>query len=192
MQKGVCVGGINEDTCELIRLRNERGGNLSSDAPYVIGDRWEMRVEKAWNARQKPHVEDKQTVPMHKINNIGTLGIVDFIKSHSLGNRITKGNINQAFEECLIFCGTRSFVNREKVPSFSTQFWISDRDLIHSEQWGKPYYLYNNICIRYVGCQAPINKIPVGTIIRLSLANWWNGDGSGEDRCYLQLSGWYL
>lgn len=120
MKNGVCVGGINEDSCELIRLHNERGGNLSSDAPYVIGDRWEMQVENAWNARQIPHIEDKQTTPIRRINNIGTQGIINFINNHPLGNRITDGNINQTFEECLIFGGKRNFVNREKIPSFST------------------------------------------------------------------------
>lgn len=33
MANGVCVGGINEYTGELIRLHNERGGNLKEDAP---------------------------------------------------------------------------------------------------------------------------------------------------------------
>lgn len=51
MRNGVCVGGIIEQTCELIRIHNERGGNLSDDAPYEIGDRWIMNVEDAWNAR---------------------------------------------------------------------------------------------------------------------------------------------
>lgn len=192
MQNGVCVGGINEDTCELIRLHNERGGNLSSDAPYEIGDRWEIQVKNAWNSRPIPHVEDKQTIPIRKINNAGTQGIIHFINNHLFGNRIIKGNINQAFEGYLNFCGTRNFVNRKRIPSFSTQFWIADKDLIHNEQWGKHYYYYNNIRIKFVGYQPPINRIPAGTIIRLSLANWWEGDGSGEDRCYLQLSGWYL
>lgn len=192
MNNGICVGGINRDTCELIRLHNERGGNLSSDAPYEIGDIWEIQVENAWNARQKPHIEDKQTKPIRKIENVGTEGIIDFVKNHLCGNRITKGCIDQTYEGCLNFCGTKNYVNRSRIPSFSTQFWISDTDLIHCEQLGKHYYLYKNIRIKFVGCQSHVDKIPAGTIIRLSLANWWNGDGSGEDRCYLQLSGWYL
>lgn len=49
-----------------------------------------------------------------------------------------------------------------------------------------------NTKLKFVGFQTIIPYIPKGTIIRLSLANWWNGDGSGEDRCYLQLSGWYM
>lgn len=55
MRNGVCVGGIIEQTCELIRIHNERGGNLSDDAPYEIGDRWIMNVEDAWNGMHGPN-----------------------------------------------------------------------------------------------------------------------------------------
>ena len=192
MANGVCVGGINEQNRELIRLHNERGGNLTADAPYEIGDRWELNVETAWNVRSAPHVEDKQTTPLRKIENIGTRGIINYINSHFFGSRLTRGNIRDTFEGCLNFQGSRNFVNRQRIPSFSTQFWIADQDLIHSRSFEKAYYIYNGIRIKFVGCQNPVERIPAGTIIRLSLANWWNGDGSGEDRCYLQLSGWYL
>lgn len=192
MQNGVCVGGIVESTCELIRLHNERGGNLSSDAPYEIGDRWEMFVEKAWNVRAIPHIEDKQTTPIRKIENIGIAGVIDFIESHDLGCRLTIGCLSEAFEGCLRLNGTKNYINREDIPSFSTQFWIADRELVHRIQFEKHYYYYGNVRLKFVGYQEHVDVIPAGTIIRLSLANWWSGDGSGEDRCYLQLSGWYL
>lgn len=192
MKNGVCVGGIDESTCELVRLHNANGGNLSADAPYEIGDRWEIQMETAWNARSKPHIEDKQTTPLYKINNIGVSGIINFVNSRDFGARLTRGAIQNTFEGCLKFHGNKNFVNHESVPSYSTQFWIADDDLIHSEQFNTHYYLYKNIRIKFVGFQDYIDRIPAGTIIRLSLANWWDGDGSGEERCYLQLSGWYL
>ena len=192
MSNGVCVGGINENTCELIRLHNERGGNLPTDAPYEIGDRWEMNVETAWNVRKAPHIEDKQTTPIRKIENIGISGIINFVRSHNFNGRLTIGALENTFNSCLILQGSRNFINRDNVPHFSTQFWISDYDLTYREIFGKHYYMYNGIRLKFVGFQPIIQRIPRGTIIRLSLANWWNGDGSGEDRCYLQLSGWYI
>lgn len=192
MKNGVCVGGIDERTCELIRLHNERGGHLPFDAPYEIGDRWEMNIETAWNVREEPHVEDKQSSPIRKIDNVGSRGIIDFVNSHDLGNRLTRGNIQTIFEGCMNFQGTRNFINRQRIPSFSTQFWIADQDLTHSVMFNKHYYVYNGIRIKFVGYQEHVDRIPAGSLIRLSLANWWNGDESGEDRCYLQLSGWYL
>lgn len=191
MRNGVCVGGINERTGELVRIHNERGGNLPADAPYQIGDRWDMNVATAWNVRERPHVEDKQTSPIRKIDNVGIAGIIDFVKSHNLGSRLTVGDLSQAFEGCLVLQGTKNFVNHANTPSFSTQFWIADTDLIHTESFDKHYFYYNRIRIKYVGYQPIVSRIPAGTIIRLSLANWWDGDGSGEERCYLQISGWY-
>lgn len=105
MRNGVCVGGIIEQTCELIRIHNERGGNLSDDAPYEIGDRWIMNVEDAWNARPEPHVEDKQTSPIEKINNVGLSGIINFIRTHNFGARLTNGRLEETFEGCLFIQG---------------------------------------------------------------------------------------
>ncbi len=192
MHKGICVGGIIEQTCELIRIHNERGGNLSDDAPYEIGDRWIMNIENAWNVRPKPHIEDKQTSPIQKVNNVGISGIVKFIKTHNWGQKLTIGCLEDTFEGCMVTHSNKNFINREKIPSFSTQFWIADSDLIYTEQFGKHYYKYKQTRLKFVGFQEIVKRIPAGTIIRLSLANWWDGDGSGEDRCYLQLSGWYL
>ena len=43
-----------------------------------------------------------------------------------------------------------------------------------------------------MGFAPKINKIPAGTLIRISLARWWKPDDVDiEHRCYLQLSGWY-
>lgn len=192
MRNGVCVGGIDERTCELIRIHGERGENLPIDAPYQIGDRWIMTVESAWNARPIPHVEDKQTTSIKKIENVGVKGIINFINSHNLGKFLVRGSLSDTFEGCLHFVGTKNFVNRERIPSFSTQFWIADEDLIHSYKWEKHYFVYKETRIKFVGYQDIVKRIPAGAIIRLSLANWWDGDGSEEDRCYLQLSGWYM
>jgi hypothetical protein len=43
----------------------------------------------------------------------------------------------------------------------------------------------------YVGLEdATAQEIPQGTLLRLSLANWWAPEDSDyEERCYLQLSG---
>lgn len=192
MQNGVCVGGIDESSCELIRLHNERGGNLPINAPYEIGDRWEINVETAWNVRPQPHVEDKQTKPICKINNIGITGIIDFVMSHNLGSRLTEGALQQTFEGCLYSQGSKTYVNKQNIPSFSTQFWIADRNLVHRQSNNKHYYVYNGVWLPFVGFQDHVECIPAGTLIRLSLANWWKKEGCDEERCYLQLSGWYL
>lgn len=193
MANGVCVGAIVESTGELIRVHNERGGNLTSDAPFQVGERWEMKVENAWNARPKPHTEDKQTSLYRKLEDIGIEGVKNYILCHPFGNRMTRGSISNTFEGKLNLGGTNNYISRNSIPGFSTQFWIADKDLIHVvtnfNNKETHYYMYDNIRIKFVGFLEHVDRIPAGTIIRLSLANWW--DGQGEDRCYLQLSGWY-
>ena len=45
----------------------------------------------------------------------------------------------------------------------------------------------------YVGFADPIERIPKGALVRVSLARWWRPDDAPdmEERCYLQLSGWF-
>lgn len=190
MANGVCIGGINEQSGELIRLHNERGGNLTADVPYEIGDRWEMMVKTAWNVREAPHVEDKQITPIKKIENVGISGIIDYVNNHNLENRLYKGSLMGTFEGSL---QDRNYVTRDCVPSFSTQFWIPDEPLKHVYYFKKDYYIYKELKIKYVGFLPAVAIIPSGSIVRLSLANWFNGNGTWpEERCYLQISGWYL
>ncbi len=82
----------------------------------------------------------------------------------------------------------------EGVPRFSTQFWVPDEPLklgITEEKGGTRHrYYYGDLRLAYVGEETPAKVIPAGTIVRVSLARWWAGDTGGEERCYLQLSGW--
>lgn len=192
MANGVCVGAIDENTGELVRLHSDTGANLPIDAPYQIGERWNVNLRTSWHFRPIPHIEDKDTVFLSLINNVGMDGVKQYVKTHDLGNRLVVGDINVTFEGCLHLGGTKNYINRSKIPGFSTQFWITDKELIHCVCFDKHYYMYDGCRIKFVGFQDCIERIPAGTLIRLSLANWWNGDGDGEDRCYLQLSGWYL
>lgn len=192
MKHGVCVGGINEDNLELVRLHDAMGGNLGFDVPFEIGDRWEVDIQTAWNVRSKPHVEDKQTIPIELINKISISEIADFIRSKKFNERFVKGSIFNTFQNCLKLEGVAIYICKNNIPQFSTQFWEIDSDLTYYDQWDKDYYLYNGIKLKYVGFQPIVERIPKGTIVRLSLANWWKKDEVCEERCYLQLAGWYF
>lgn len=190
MKNGVCVGGIDEATGEFIRLHNDKGGNLGNDAPYQIGERWNIRYESAWNRRPEPHVEDKQTTALERIEDVGISGIRDCLSSRNFGSRLTNGQLNQTFEGKLQFQGWKAFISKDDVCSYSTQFWVCDEDLLLSTNFEKRNYRYRGTYIPYVGFQDAKQVIPKGTILRLSLANWWSPDG-GPEKCYLQISGYY-
>lgn len=193
LKNGVCIGGINLNNGEFVRIHGAKGENLPSDAPYEIGDVWEMDIEKAWNCRLKPHIEDKQVTSSNRIGNVGDKGIISYIHQieSSLEDKLTKGCLGDTFQGCLHLEAGKAFVEEDKVPDFSTQFWIPDEDLICRDVYGSVFYTYRGSRIKFVGLQPPKDRILSGSIVRLSLANWWNGDSSGKNRCYLQLSGWY-
>src|SRR5262249_30308746 len=48
--------------------------------------------------------------------------------------------------------------------------------------------------LTFVGFQEPLEVIPAGTLLRVSLAHWWRPKDKPEEelRCYVQLSGWFL
>ena len=150
MANGVCVGAIDENTGELVRLYNDRGANLPADAPYQIGDRWNVNMQTSWRVRPRPHIEDKDTTFISLINNVGINGIKQYINTHHLGNKLVSGDISNAFEGCLHFEGTKNYINRDKIAGFSTQFWITDRDLIHCVSFGRHYYICGNHRIKFV------------------------------------------
>ena len=44
MRNGVCVGGIDLTSGLFVRLHTEHGANLSCDAPYNIGEIWDLEL----------------------------------------------------------------------------------------------------------------------------------------------------
>ena len=188
MQHGVCVGGLNVDDKTFVRLHNEHGGNLPSDAPYQIGELWDLRLDAPWNPRERPHVEDKMVMYAIKIQD--SMDVRSVVRS--LGVQIYEGGIENIFEGHLKY--TRSgkpFVNDEGIPANSVCFWRTDAALTPIMYYGKLVYQYKNKLLPFVGFQEN-QEIEAGTLVRMSLANWWQPeDGDAERRCYVQLSGWY-
>lgn len=100
-----------------------------------------------------------------------------------------------------MFDGTISFtsngsgyVSTHALPRGSTGYWLPDAELVFES----PYYKYRSGWterrFKYVGADNPVSIIPVNTLVRMSLARWWRPQDQPdmEERCYLQLSGWYL
>lgn len=108
-----------------------------------------------------------------------------------------QGAPSNLFDSCLCFTGSgRGFIAAQTgVPANSAGFWISDRDLVEMPaEAGGIFYEYSNARqVKYVGLIETLSNIPAGTLLRVSLARWWKPeDVEIEERCYLQLSGWYL
>jgi len=193
----VCIGGITNKGI-LIRLLDENGYNHLDTVEFQIGEVWAIDFETRRDLIP-PHIEDI-LVKSKKFKNIAS--IKKWILDKNI--KVWKGNPTKLFDNKLewdINKGhsknfLKGYISKNDLPQNSVGFWISDRDLYFDSPYGKDKYNYsinNNIYnIPYVGVTQHIQKILKGTLIRVSLARWWNKDNKTEKRCYLQLSGFYI
>lgn len=192
MSNAVCVGGLTADTYRNIRLLREGGWNQRVDTNYEVGDIWELTFTPRSEVRP-PHVED--VIVSHGEH----LGRAKDIKQ-SLLNRVQvwQGGPSTLYDGFLRFTsnGGGYISALSAIPQQSVGFWIPDKALLKREDdKGKVRYhlASHDLKISYVGFAEPIDTLPAGTLLRVSLARWWRPtDSEVEERCYLQLSGWYL
>lgn len=186
--KNYCIGGIEITTNRFVRLMTTIGTYQPLNTPYQIGQIW--KLDYIYNPSVPPHLEDVRIYRNHgHIGNIPNLA--KYIAQNCL---VWQGDFNVLFGGLLSWTNGSGYLNNPmNLPKNSVGFWISDQDL----HWdGVQYYIYQrplfriNKRLKYKGVVPPIPIIRAGTIIRVSLAKWWDGQG-GENRCYLQLSGWY-
>ncbi len=197
MQHGVCVGGVTANG-KFVRLLDENGYHPDDSTKYEVRQVWEIIFQRPNNPRSLPHSEDVCVISK-KLK--GTLNddirIIDFLNRRNVS--VYKDSISNLFESKLQFTQNGAgFINRDNIPQNSVCFWMADKDIVKSDYNGKIRYNYDDgsrrwgYNISYVGLSTPVDVIPQGTLIRMSLAHWWSPDDSDvEERCYLQLSGWY-
>lgn len=202
----VCVGGLVLKENRFIRLLNRGGDRKPSgwyqfaDTPLKIGDIWDIDFKNSPNAVE-PHLEDVFITINGKKAEVENLN--DFIKES--GVPIIEGSIENLFEGKLEWFGKNGNgylpENQVEMPAQSVGFWICDTDLILNGN--RYYYTYKLMglitkskSLKWVGLEEPLEVIPKGTLIRVSLAKWWPPKSELKKYnvpygCYLQLSGWY-
>ena len=187
-----CIGGISYDG-RSVRLLMSNGGHWDSSAPFQVGQIWDIQFSPV-AAPILPHVEDVL------VSQYNYVGLQQNLRAHLLASVVPwRGSIDQLFGSVLGYTASNNgyVCQRLGVPAHSTWFWIPDRDLsLRSD--GKHYDYWDGRQSRglsYVGEEPAAAVLPAGTLIRVSLARWWkqeNADPGFEERCYLQLSGWYM
>lgn len=186
-----CIGGIAHDG-ESVRLLNG-GGHWDLAAPFQIGEIWDITYTSV-TSLVPPHTEDVSVSEYQLVRSQQNLC------AHLLKRvKPWEGSISEVFDGMLGYTASNNgfICERLGVPGHSTWFWLSDRDLTLRGD-GKHYdYPQNNLPrgLSYVGEPEPLPILPAGTLLRVSLARWWKpGDAEPtfEERCYLQLSGWFL
>jgi len=182
----VCIGGLTENG-QSLRLK-EKNGSFPAQSTYSVGEIWEIKAKKPTQI-VPPHVETVLVIDRKKV------GSEPNIKKRieSLVKSPWEGNITSLYEEKLRFTGNgNGYIEAPNIPSRSTWFWLPDRPLMLDIK----HYRYDaSHKVKYAGVASPITTIPARTLVRVSLAGWWKpseADPSFPERCYLQLSGWYL
>ena len=188
MQTDRCVGGIDIDNNRSLRLLRDGGLNQPTNTEFEVGQLWNIEYLQRQNLTP-PHIEDvivgaKQLL----MNSINLRQVI-----HNSEMPIWQADPSNLFGGLIRFTGNGSgyISHRIGLPDQSTGFWISDRDLDFDND---KYYYAPNRRLAFVGVTEPLERIPRNTLIRVSLARWWRpeNDPSFEERCYVQLSGWYL
>jgi len=183
-----CVGGIT-DSGKAIRLLTETFDYQPGNTDFEPRQVWDIDFSEKPDCI-KPHIEDvvlKSKKFLYKIND--EKKIKDIIQYYKI--RIWCGSSDSLFDGKLKWTNNGSgYISHNMLPNQSVGFWISDEDLFFTEDNGIRYK-YKERFLKFVGTDYPVEKIPKGTLIRVSLARWWRKEEDMEERCYLQLSGWY-
>lgn len=192
--KLACVGGIALNDNRFVRLLTIEGWDQYASTDLNIGDVWNIQYLNLHDL-DPPHIEDIAICNRTYLRNIDDIS--SYIRN--CGVTIYRGSPVEIFGGRLGWTGNGSgyIGNRLNLPRNSVGFWISDKDLTIDSD-GKHYiYPTTNESLKakripYVGFETAIQVIPSGTLMRISLARWWKPDNSDvNERCYLQLSGWY-
>ena len=187
----VCIGAIT-DSGKYMRLLYPDNSNMLENIDINIYDNLLIKYQKRKDIKL-PHSEDINLFYAKKIS-ITSKPIIDIL--NALKVTIWKGIPTVLFDNKLIWSNnywrTTGYISSQNIYNNSVGFWISDRDLYLKD--GRYEYVLDNLTysIKYVGMHEPQECIYKGTLIRVSLARWWNNNGNfSEDRCYLQLSEYY-
>ena len=189
----VCVGGLTLKG-RYVRLLDEDGHNQPESTDLAPKQAWEIEFTERPN-NVPPHVED--IIVKNRIRKDGLkdgVTIKDFIEKRKIP--IWRGHPDNLFDKLIQWTSSGSgFIDEEGgVPEHSVGFWISDRDLKKKDYKGVRYqYPSSNgwRSIKYKGLEKPVEIIPAGTLIRVSLARWKSFEEDETSKCWLQLSGWY-
>ena len=193
MGGGACIGAITEagESVRLIPFNEDPHDGANRE--YEVGDVWEISSKPATSL-----------IPPHNEN------IVVYKKRHLLTTRELEGAIELLmpakigdptvlYEGLLQSTGSGALyiAKQSGVPPYSTTFWRPDQPLIRDTEGKRVRYRYptenGGRTFTFVGFQEPLEVIPAGTLVRVSLAHWWKPEDTpdAEECCYAQLSGWF-
>ena len=189
----VCVGGLTLNG-RYVRLLDENGSNQPEDTDLDPKQAWEIEFLERPN-NTPPHVEDVLVQNRTSKGNLKDhITVKDFILKRNIP--IWKGHPDVLFDSLIKWTSSGSgYIDKDGgVPIHSVGFWISDKDLRRKDYKGIRYQYPSSSgwrSMKFKGLEEPVDVIPAGTLLRVSLARWVTFKGETVEKCWLQLSGWY-
>ena len=197
MGGGACIGGITETGKSVRLIPFNEDPHDGANREYNVGEIWEITA-KPETSLIPPHNEnivvyEKQLLHPAKDPK-------DLVSTIELLMPPKAGHPQELYEGLLKITDSGSlYIPVENdVPHYSTAFWRPDQSLIRDTEGRRIRYRYptqnGGYTLTFVGFQEPVETIPAGTLLRVSLAYRWRPkDGpNAEERHYAQLSGWFL
>ncbi|NDV46582.1 hypothetical protein D0T49_05935 [Paludibacter sp. 221] len=189
----LCVGALTSSGRQ-VRILDRLGNNQPQYTNLNLGQIWDIEyTDKEDNT--PPHVEDILVYKrLQRGNRKEDITMKSLVEKFNIP--IWQGHPDNLFDGLLQWTPSGSgYIEKGKgVPKHSVGFWISDRDLKKREYEGDRYLYpmkkeWRNFKLK--GLQTPVDVIPAGTLIRVSLSRWKTFSHDKTPKCWLQLSGWY-
>ena len=198
MGAGACIGAITEkgESVRLIPYNADPHDGANNE--YNVGDIWEITAEPVpETARIPPHNENTIVREKHRLH--VTKDTKSLVSAIELLMPPKTGHPRELYEGLLKRTGNGSLYVAVggDIPSCSTMFWRPDQPLTRDTEAKRIRYRYpteNGGCtLTFVGFQEPLETIPAGTLLRVSLAHRWRpkDQPDAEERHYVQISGWF-
>ena len=194
MGKGACIGAITEKGESVRLIPFSEDPHDGANREYKVGDIWEISSIPA-TSLIPPHNENIVVYEKrHLLTTRELEGTIELLMPPNIGDpTVLYEGLLQSTESGALYIAQQS-----GVPPYSTTFWRLDQPLIRDTEGKRVRYRYptknGDRTLTFVGCQEPLEVIPAGTLVRISLAHWWRPEDTPdvEERCYAQLSGWFL
>jgi hypothetical protein len=192
MRGGVCIGGMVQETGLPVRLLPIDGFCHLKTTSFQVGEVWEMCLKKR-TGLTAPHSEDHDEWNAHLVATVADLST--WIRSKC---KPVRGAPSALFGGRMRFTSAgKGFLRPDPpVPDWSTDFWEIPFTLVHYKEGQADRYRADQgatFDVKHVGHQTPVDVIPRGSLVRVSLARWSTmreAPDRGEE-CWLQLSGWF-
>lgn len=193
---GACIGAISFEGRSLRLLPLVKNDHEAHGREYNVGDVWEIQPQEPDDSRRRPPPHVEGVIVRHKRPLPPLADPVGFICERMPPH---VGPPQPLFDG-LMQRGSHGHLyiaERSGVPTHSTAFWIPDRPLTRELSPKRIRYRYDSPdwtgTFVFVGFEEAAEIIPAGSLVRVSLAHWWRptDQPDWEERCYVQLSGWF-